>query len=470
MNFEQLTGLADHERFKDPKERALEDLMVSHYTKIAEVLNDPDKPLTEAHWAMDWCETYGANKGKVYVVAGLMPALDSKGKEIVGMRATPVVFCIPEMSLKVGEVQYFDKSKSIGDTQEKRELAVQKVIKDRSVRKLYNMHGWGADPYVSALPMIEAAAELDGVAVLLGMMGSMGTTMKDKSPCDFAKQSGYGWDEIRAQGLGAMYHLEGAKAFNGKNYGKDEIARIVFGHSMQGKTTLRMMFDELDMLPNTYFVPMTPVLAGGSKSALSLAHATEYLRGTGRHVHLGHNTAGVLMQLELKTLARLLAPEQREEVLLNPWILPFVKLIMKSYLGKGESWGEDIIFYAHMLEYIGNPHAILQAMENLENSGPTVSPDTVVAAIRLLDKFMLVYAGEDRVLSPRQLEALAKAISTELGVFVEPRDKQLVISVYGREWVILMFKNDNHYLKEESWRNREKGVIAMVKERVGWDK
>jgi hypothetical protein len=56
--------------------------MISHYGKIQEILDKPGERLTEAQWAMDWCETYDENQGKVYMVAGLIPAVDSKGVPI----------------------------------------------------------------------------------------------------------------------------------------------------------------------------------------------------------------------------------------------------------------------------------------------------------------------------------------------------------------------------------------------------
>lgn len=468
MHAEQLTQLLNKEKLRDQSEQNLTDLMLSHYSKVADVLKEPGKGLKEAHWAMDWREVEDTKHEKVYVIAGLLPATNTQNNEIEGMRATPVVFCIPKKDLTTEEQEYFDHDKDNIGYQKQRESVVQKLVKDREVRKIYNMHGWGADPYVSALPMIEVSTELGGVSVLLGMMGSMGTTNQDQSPGDFVKKSGYDWDKIREQAIGAMYYLEGSEAFGSSNYPTTKIVRIIFGHSMQGKTTLRMLLDNHTILPNTFFVPMTPVLVGGSKEALSLAHAMDYMQGTGRHVHLGHTPAGALMQLELKTIARWLEPAKRTEILLQPLILHFVKLIMKSYLGKSESWGENIIFYAHMLEYIGNPHAILLATDNLEESKPTVSQKTMATAAKFINRFMLVCASEDRVLSSRQLKALAKAISMELNVPVYEHKGKLVINIEGMEWVVPVFE-DNHYLKEDSWKSKEGGVIAMVKDRVKWE-
>jgi hypothetical protein len=467
MFSEQLTRCTAPERIEDSNERALADLMTSHYAKIADILQDEKKSLTEAHWAMNWCETVDSKGEKVYVVAGLIPALDSKGKEITDMRATPTVFCIPEKCLTAEEEELFDKEKNETEDKSKREEIVQTVIRDRFIRKFYNMHGWGANPYVSALPMIEVASEFQGISILTGMMGSMGTTYQDRSPARFGDKSKYGWDEIRAQAIGAMYYMEGKEAFD---YDPDiQFRRVMMGHSMQGKTVLRGMIDDLSKLPNTYFVSMTPVLAGGNKESMDLAQEIPYLKDTLRHVILGHNLAGLMMQIELKTVARLFSAETRRAILCTPAILYFVKKIMKSYLDGGDSYGQELIVYAHLLEYISNPWAIMRATENLENSAPTVGENSLVLVSQLVDRFMLVYAGNDKVLSPEQLIELAKQITTELNVSIEVSGGKLVFASDKKELKMPMYPGDNHYLKRASWLHPELGLIRELRSRLGLD-
>jgi hypothetical protein len=383
---------------------------------------------------------------------------------IPDMRATPAVFCIPEKCLTFEEEESFDKEKNETGEKNKRGEIVRNIIGDRFIRKFYNMHGWGADPYVSALPMLEMASEFGGISILTGMMGSMGTSYQDKKPGGFSDKSDYSWDQIRAQAIGAMYYLEGKEAFI---FDPDvQFRRVMMGHSMQGKTVLRAMIDDLDKLPNTYFVSMTPVLTGGNKESMDLAQEIPYLKDTLRHVILGHNLAGLAMQLELKTIARWASAETRQRILLTPGVLYFVKKIMKSYLEGGNSYGQELIVFAHLMEYITNPWAILRATENLENSKPTVSPKSLKLMSENVDLFTLVYAGRDKVLSPKQLIGLAKQIGTEINSPVEVSEDKLIFSANKKELSMVMCPGDNHYLSERSWLNHEVGLIRELRSKL----
>ncbi len=454
MRMESLRSLMNEKILGNEAERNMAGLMFTHYDKIANVLAEPaGGAIKEAHWAMDWRKIEDFKKREVLVVAGMIPAVDENEGQIPEILATPTVFCIPKHLMKEDEWQLFDE---IGDrnreSQSKRELLIRAIIHDPAMLKLYSLHGWGGNPYTSVMPMADLTGEHDAIAVLGGVMGSMGTMKSRKRVLGSHHKRAYGWETIRGQVIGMMYYLEGREMFQHNLDSGRKFDRVVIGHSMQGQTATKCLTRDRKKLPRTFFVPITPVLGGESKSARSLSKQVEYLKDEGRNVILGYDIPGRLMRVELATIGAILDEEVRRKILMSPLGLMAVKMIVDGYLRKENPYGEELIVLAHLIEYLTNAEAIINATHLLHNAEPAMGNETVHKINDIVDVIMLVYAGHDPVLPPGGLSALARRISVELRASVVPEGTTLVVSdSRPKQLRMCFFATDGHYLRKGSF-------------------
>jgi len=415
-----------------PLERDLAELMIRHYQRIGAVLSENNKGLDQAEWVLNHAEVESGGE-RCLVVAGLFPALDESGKEIPGVRATPSVICIPKGIMKEDEWEIFSKAGGgVGGT-DKKASVVRDIVRNPALLKLYNAHGWGGNPYVMGVPMVDMAVEYGAVSVLMGVMGSMKTTRVDLSSREYRDSGIYGWEEVKKQVMGMMYQVEGKEQFVQTEENK-LIRRVLLGHSMQGRTTLRLLVEELSKLPNTYFVPITPVMRGAS---------TEM----DRHVILGHDWPGLLMKAEMEITSRLMREETREKIL--SWALPVIKGVIKHYLHDGLPYAENLLILVHLLEYINNPWAVMNATKMLDNANESIGKNTRHMLVNHLDIFMLICAVEDKVLSPKQLKELVLDLATPT---MRLENGELIVD-RGSEHVRVRacYFPANHYLAVGNW-------------------
>lgn len=450
---ESLRRLMNEKILGNEEERNMAELMLSHYDRIESVLGKPDFDAKKAHWAMDWRKITDSKGREVMVVAGMIPAVDEKGNQISDITGTPSVFCIPKNQIDENEWRLFDEiGESTGESQRKREQLVRTIISDPAKLKIYSFHGWGGNPYTSVLPMADLAGEHDAIAVLGGVMGSMGT-MKSREPVfGLQRKRAYGWETIRGQVIGMMYYLEGSKIFQQHLDSGRKFDRVVIGHSMQAQSAIKCLTRDRDKLPRTFFVAITPVLGGESKSARSLSRQVEYLKDESRNVILGYDIPGRLMRAELATIGAILGEELRRKILMSPLGLIAVKMIVDSYLRKENPYGEEIIVLAHLIEYLTNKEAIINATHLLHTAEPAMGNNTVNKIHDIVDVLMLVYAGHDPVLPPGGLSALARRISVELRASVVQNGTTLVVSDNKpKQLRMCFFATDSHYLRKASF-------------------
>lgn len=431
MILERFRRDIDKESFGPPVERDLASLMISHYQKIEDVLLEKDNASSRVEWVLDHIEVESGGE-RCLVVAGLFPALDESGKEIPGVRATPSVICIPKGLMKEDEWDTFSKEGGGVGGADKKESVVRDIVRNPALLKLYNAHGWGGNPYVMGRPMIDMAVEYGAVSVLMGVMGSMKTSRVDMSSREYRDSGMYGWHEIKKQVMGMMYQVEGKDQFVQTEDNK-LIRRVLLGHSMQGRTTLRLLVEELSKLPNTYFVPITPVMRGAKK-------------GKERHVILGHDNHGRLMKAEMEITSRLMKEETREKIL--SWALPVIKGVIKHYLHDGLPYAENLLMLSHLLEYINNPWAVMNATKLLDNADESIGKNTRHMLVNHLDLFMLICAVEDKVLSPEQLKEMIVDLATPMRL-----EKGELIVEKGNEYELVRacFFPANHYLAVGNW-------------------
>lgn len=442
MILERFGPVMGKEKYAMPLERDLAGLMLSHYKRVQELLPDKEKGISEIRWVLDHVEVESGGE-KCLVVAGLFPAIDEEGKEIPGVRATPSVICIPKNLMKDEDWDLFKRKDENGEDRAQKEELVSGIVKNKETLKLYNAHGWGGNPYVMTLPMIDMAIEYDGVSVLMGVMGSMKTTRVDMSPRELRDSNMYGWTEIKKQIMGLMYLVEEKEQFE-KNEKCREIRRVLIGHSMQGRTTLRLLVEELNRLPNTYFVPITPVMRGAQKEGI-------------RHVILGHDIPGKIMKAEMGVTSLLMATETREKLLC--WALPVIKGVIQHYLHEGSPYGENLLLLSHLLEYLNNPWAVMNSTKLLDNADVAIGKNTRHLLANNVDKFMLVRAAKDKVLSPEQLQNLILDLATPMKIV----NDELVIDVGGEPIrVRACYFMANHYLSLGHWN-------ALIQEELEHD-
>lgn len=451
MKFE---NLLTPDRLRTPLEYELGQMMLEHWDQIDSVTASQEKIKAGGEWGMTYKEI-SAKGQQVYVVAGMLEAHDEEGHQINDITGTPVVACIPKSKFDSDEILNFRDNDS-------RDKAIKRVLGNSENKKLYSMHGWGANPYAFVLPLSDMAVENDGVAVNIGLMGSMATTKKELKPLDFANKSTYEWKDIRKQALGAMYQVEGEQAFV-NNY-RPGFRRVILGHSMQGRTAFRLLADEFDNLPNTYFIPITPVLIGADDLSKEKARAVEYLQDIYEHVLLGHDRLGTLMGLEQKIVGRVSA-EIRENLLST--VIPVIEYIISSYIGPGEPYGKDLVLFAHLLEYVANPRAVMRATHLLDASDPVMSDKTIRRMTNLMGLVTLVMAGKDRVLHPAGTKALSRYIQNLLNAPIAVKDGKIVemspnATSEIRKLSSLNFENDNHYLRQSSWGRINRKVSQVL--------
>lgn len=447
MILERFSPGQGKEKYEMPLEQDLAGLMIAHYQRIEEILTDKEKGLSECKWVLDHVEVESGGE-KCLVVAGLFPSIDEEGKAIPGIRATPSVICIPKGLMNDEDWKLFGSKDHEANQSERKENVVRDIVRKPEVTKLYNAHGWDGNPYVMGMPMVDMAVEYGGVAVLMGVMGSMKTTNIDMIPREFRDSNVYGWDEIKHQILGFMYQVEGEASF--KNHDNSEaLRRVLIGHSMQGRTVLRLLVEELHKLPNTYFVPITPVMKGAQKEQ-------------GRHVILGHDWPGLVMKAEMAITSRIMKEETREKILC--WALPLIKEVIKHYLHEGSPYGENLLLLAHLLEYINNPWAVINATKLLDNAGETIGAKTRLQLANLTDSFMLVCAVEDKVLSSEQLKAMIVDLASPMRL----EGGELVIDT-GKKQVKVRacYFRANHYLGRGHWGQLTKTELAFELKKNG---